>query len=168
MATSANGIIARNNNEEDFLSHTNWDTLVELTTKTGCLIWGRKTYEIVKKWDKKYLDTLKNIVKVIISSDQSFEVEEGFVKVNSPKKALEILEKKGFTSAILTGGSHNNTSFAKENLINEIILNIEPVVIGMGILVFASDDFDLKLELLETKEINKNLLQLHYKVIKNV
>lgn len=41
MATSVNGVIARENNEEDFLSEDNWDTLFQLANKSGCIIWGR-------------------------------------------------------------------------------------------------------------------------------
>ena len=46
MAISLNGIIARENNEEDFLSNKNWQMLVKLTNRTGCVIWGHKTHEL--------------------------------------------------------------------------------------------------------------------------
>jgi len=38
MAISVNGIIARENGEEDFLSHANWIEFAKFSNKVGCLI----------------------------------------------------------------------------------------------------------------------------------
>lgn len=52
-------------------------------------------------------------------------------------------------------------------MIDEIIFNIEPVVIGKGIPVFKLEGFDDKrLKLLEIKKLEEGIAQLHYKVIK--
>lgn len=166
MAISLNGIIARENNEEDFLSHENWITLVDLAHKTGCMIWGRKTHELVKTWDKQYFEGIKGIRAVIVSTNLNYEVGEGFELASSPKEALEKLKKEGFSTAMLTGGATLNSSFAKLGLIDEIILNIEPVVVGKGIPLFFPKQFDLNLQLLKTKRLKNNILQLHYKVKK--
>ncbi len=165
MAMSLNGIVARENNDEDFISDDSWETFVKLTRKTGCLIWGRKTFEVVKTWDKNYLDQIKEVRKVIVSN-QKFELDTGCELANSPQGALEILEKMGYKEVILCGGAINNSSFAKDNLIDEIIFNIEPVLIGKGLPIFSPQDFDLKLEFMETKKLTDNIVQLRYKVIK--
>ena len=39
-------------------------------------------------------------------------------------------------SVVVTGGSKMNSSFAKSGLIDEVILNVEPVIIGEGIPLF--------------------------------
>ncbi len=166
MAISLNGIIARENREEDFLSDDNWLTFLELIKETGCTIWGRNTYEVVKKWEKKYFDDLEGIVKVIVSSDENYKIDPGFEKAPSPEKALEYLEKNGFDKVIVSGGSGLNTSFAKNNLIDEVIFNINPVVVGKGIPVFSPDNFDLNLEVIETKKISDQIIQVKYKVKK--
>ena len=166
MAISLNGIIATLDNKEEFLSHANWDEFVKVVQKRGCLIWGRKTYELVRKWDKSYLDPFKNIVKVIISRDKNLKLDPGFVLVDSPQQALQLLKEKDFKEVILTGGSTLNTSFAKLNLIEEVILNVEPVIEGKGIPVFKADDFELKLELIEMRKSKGKTIQLHYKVVR--
>ncbi|WKZ25771.1 MAG: dihydrofolate reductase [bacterium] len=166
MAISLNGIIATDDYKEDFLSHENWDEFVSAVQKSGCLIWGRKTYELIKEWPKSYLKPLKNISKVIISSDDKFQLNDGFILANSPEHAIEILAEKGFSEAILTGGSTNNSVFAEKNMIDEIILNIEGVIIGNGISLFKPSDFQLKLKLLSTTRIFENIIQVHYKVEK--
>lgn len=54
----------------------------------------------------------------------------------------------------------------KEGLIDEIFLDVEPVVFRKGIKLFADADFEAKLELLETRNFSNNEVQLHYKVLK--
>ena len=165
MAISLNGIIATLDNQEEFLSHANWDEFVKVVQKCGCLIWGRKTYELVRKWDKSYLDPFKNIVKVIISRDKDLKFDSGFVLADSPKSAIKLLKEMGFKEVILTGGSINNSAFGKLGLINEIILDIEGVIIGQGIPLFNPEEFELKLQLKTVKKVTENILQLHYKVV---
>jgi dihydrofolate reductase len=167
MAISLNGIIARENNEEDFLSNENWQTLVKLTHETECVIWGRKTHDVVKTWGKEYWDQIKKVRKIIVSSEKNLELEETCTQTSSPREALEKLSSKGFKSVILSGGSTLNSSFLKEGLIDEIIFNIEPAVIGKGIPVFKFEGFDNKrLKLLEMKKLEEGIVQLHYKVLK--
>jgi len=93
-------------------------------------------------------------------------VPAGYTLANSPKEALSLLEKEGFKPVLLAGGSNLNASFAKEGLIDEIIINIEPVIVGKGIPVFATENFDLKFLLLGTKIIDDQIIQLRYKVSK--
>ncbi len=168
MTISLNGIIARENNEEDFLSDYNWFTFVELAHKAGCTIWGRKTYDVVTEtYSKQLLDTIKEVKKLIVSADKDFKPNEGFESVKSPKDALEKAEELGFKEVILSGGSGLNSSFVKENLIDEIIVNIEPVIIGKGIPLFSPSDFDLKLSEPEVEMKQHGIIQLRYKVRKN-
>ncbi len=166
MAVSLNAIIARENNEEDFLSEENWNTFIEIAHKTGCIIWGRKTQEVVNEWEDEYLNDIKSVKKIVVSRNQDFEQGKEFDYVNSPREALEKLEKDGHTEVVLSGGAHLNSAFAKEDLIDEIILNIEPVVIGKGIPLFSPNDFDIKLAFIDFKKLSEKLVQLHYKVVK--
>lgn len=166
MAISLNGIIATPDYKEDFLSHENWNEFVSAVQKRGCLIWGRKTYELVREWPESYLKPLENITKIIISSDDNLKLDDGFILASSPEQAIEKLTEKGFTEAILTGGSSNNSSFAEKNMIDEIILNIEGVIIGNGIPLFKPSDFQLQLKLISTTKVSDNIIQVCYKVIK--
>jgi len=66
---------------------------------------------------------------------------------------------------VLTGGSTNNAAFAKQKLIDELLLDVQSIIIGKGISLFAPDDFQLSLKLLEVKKIDSKIIQLHYKVV---
>jgi len=167
MAMSVNGIIARENNEEDFISHDNWLAWLEAMRADSVrnIIWGRKTHEIVKTWPKEYFDDLKGTRVLIVSSNPNYDVGDGFELVATPREALERLEKDGVKEVLVTGGSTINSSFAKLGLINEVVLNIEPVIVGKGIPLFSPDLFDMKLELIEMKPSKGKTIQLRFKVI---
>lgn len=68
---------------------------------------------------------------------------------------------------MVCGGGELNGSFMKENLVDEIYLDIEPVAFGKGIELFGNKaDFEVNLEVIGVKNISPNEIQLHYKVLK--
>jgi len=147
------------------LSHENWEKFCELANEFGNFIVGRKTYEAVKKWDEGYnFDDLVGVEKIVISQDASAELSEGYTLATSPEDALALLAQKGFEKALVTGGSTINSAFAKGHLLDEIILNIEPVLIGHGIPLFAQTDFDLKLKFVSVGQAQNGILTLKYHV----
>ena len=167
MAISANGIIATETGDEKFLSHENWEKFCELAREFGNFVVGRKTYEAVKKWDGGYnFNDLVGVEKVIISKDQNFKLDKSYTLANSPEDALAKLSQKGFKKVLVTGGSSINSAFAKINLLDEIVFNVEPVVVGKGIPVFALEDFELKLKLISSEKSASGLLTLGYNVLK--
>ena len=166
MAMSTNGYIARENNSEDFISHDSWVAWLKSARNAGGVIWGRKTYEVVKTWGKGYLKDLEGIAMVVVTSDSNYQVSKYFEVVHSPRQALEKLSERGLETVLVTGGSRVNSSFAKLNLIDELVLNIEPVIVGRGIPLFAPESFDLKLEFQEMSPSEGQTIQLVYKVIK--
>ncbi len=166
MGMSLNSMIARDNSEEDFISHDTWLEWLKWIKQSGCLVWGRKTHQIVKTWPKEYFNDIKNVKKIIVSSDLKYDAGDGFSAASSPQQAIEMLSDEGFSSLVLTGGSKLNSSFAQQGLIDEVILNVEPVIIGKGIPLFSSQIFDLKLSFTGMTKLTDDLIQLKYKVQK--
>ncbi len=166
MAMSVNGIIADKNGSEDFLSHDNWIAFVKLANKIGSNIWGRKTYEAVKKWEGDYLKELKSVKKIIISTDSTLALDPEFTLATSPQDALSKLEAKGKQEALVTGGPTINSEFIKAGLVDEMILTVEPKLMGQGIPLFSPSDFELKLKLINIENLTPNHIALRYKVMK--
>lgn len=167
MAISSNGIIATEKGDEDFLSHKNWEKFCELVREFGNFIVGRKTYEAVKKWDGGYnFDDLLGVKKVIISQDNSFKLDKGYVLASSPEDALAKLSQKGFGKTLVTGGANINSAFAKAGLLDEIILNVEPIFMGRGIPLFAPQDFEMKAKLISVDKSKEGILTLKYAMLK--
>lgn len=167
MAMSLNGIIARENNEEDFLSNIGWDVLCDLAKQYKSFIWGRKTYEVVQTWEKRYFtQEIEQAKKIIVSNQSNLNLASGYELASSPTAAIDKLSNYGFSTTVLTGGATLNSSFAKENLIDEVLLNIEPIVVGSGIPLFSPLKFDLPLKLISSKSIDGKVVQLKYSVEK--
>lgn len=165
MAHTINGIIARNNYDEDFLSHENWKVFLSLVQDIGCFVVGRKTYEEVKKWKDYNFDKIK-ATKIIISSNPDFKPDGGYILATSPTDAIQKASKLGFKKILLTGGGTINSAFMKKGLVDEIIIDIEPFILGNGIRIFSQENFESKLKLLKVKKLKSGIVQLHYKVKK--
>lgn len=164
MAITINGFIAKDNDDTNFVSDTEWNSFLAMANKTGNIIIGRKTYEIMR--DGGEFENLKNIRVIIISNNSNLGAIVGNHSVaKNPQDALAILEKEGFDNALVAGGATLNASFMIENLVDEIYLDVEPVVFGKGINLFGKNDFETKLKLLEVKKLSDNEIQLHYQVL---
>lgn len=163
MAMTVNGIIARENYAEDFLSDEHWKVFVKLAEKAGCIIVGRKTYQKVQQWKEYTFDDV-DAVKIIVSHNTKFKTGPDCFCVTSPRKALETAHQLGFRKVLLAGGSILNSSFIKKGLIDEMIINIEPCVLGKGIPLFSNDTFEGKLHLMKITKLKSGIVQLHYKM----
>lgn len=164
LAMSANGIIARENSGEDFLSDENWKMFCKLVEETGCLITSRKAYGTVKQWKDFNFDKI-NAKKIIVSRNKSLKLKDNYYLASSPKDSIKKVQELKFDKAILSSGSELNRSFMDTGLINNIILNIEPAILGRGIKLFSNKNFYTKLKLLSLTK-RKGIVQLRYKVIK--
>jgi dihydrofolate reductase len=161
-AISVNGMIAEKSDNTNWISKEEWDCYSLEVRNAGCLIVGRRTYNILTKQPEfaEFKD-----VKLVVVSKQDFPLlSPNHSIANSPQEALKFLNN--YENIIVAGGGILNASFLAENLVDEIYLDIEPVIIGDGIPVFRNKDFLHNLELLEQKAISENEIQLHYKIIK--
>lgn len=165
MAITANGFIAKENDDTSFVSEIEWDSFRNMVKTAGNMIIGSRTYEIMR--DGEEFKNLENIRVLVISENANFQtITNNHSVIKTPKDALVVLEKEGFDNALVAGGGTLNASFMAENLIDEIYLDIEPVVFGKGIRLFKESDFEAKLKLLEAKKLSDNEIQLHYQVLK--
>ncbi|MDO8676602.1 MAG: dihydrofolate reductase family protein [Candidatus Azambacteria bacterium] len=166
MGISANGYIAKADGNSEWTSDENLKGFYEHSKKAGNIIMGKNTYLVALQYGYfPFPDSLN----IVVSHEQIKNTwgDNVIVTSDSPKEILSMLEQKGFTEAFLAGGGQLNTSFAKEKLIDEIYLDVEPVILGQGIKIFADADLEFWLELLDFKKLNSNTVQLHYRVIKN-
>ncbi|MDP3726881.1 MAG: dihydrofolate reductase family protein, partial [bacterium] len=141
-----------------------WNSYYDFVKKRGNIILGKRTYEIMR--GENEFEKLGHPFTVVVSNSPENKDGAKITFVSYPKEAVEVLRQRGFDEVVVGGGSTLNAGFIKEGLIDEIYLDIEPVVFGKGIRLFAESDFESKLQLLETKKISDNSIQLHYKVLR--
>lgn len=160
MAITANGYIAKENDETPW-SKDEWKEYVGNAKKTHCMIIGRRTYDI---WDKTELTNLG--IPVLVLSKKINKSQNNIFFIKSIKEALEVIKSNKYLEVMIAGGGKVNGEFFKRGLIDELFLDVEPFIFGQGIPLFSPCVNESKLELLDSKKIGKNGMQLHYKVLK--
>jgi dihydrofolate reductase len=168
MAITPNGMIAKENDNTGWVTETEWVSFSGMIKESGNMIIGRRTYDVMLKNDEFKQSGLEKIKTVVLSSEKTLHVhdKESISVAKSPKEAIGILQGQGFETIMVCGGGGLNSSFIKENLVDEIYLDIEPIVFGKGTSLFREADFEANLELIETKKLSPNEIQLHYRVRK--
>ncbi len=163
MAITANGFIAKEDDDTGFISDVEWKGFLKKMKEVGSDIIGRRTYELALE-DGWFPD--KNAFHIVMSKKRMKSRWENVVFTDkSPREALRMMAERGFNE-VLIGGGTLAASFMKQHLVDELILDVEPKVFGRGIGIFTGSDFDLDLELIGVKKLSKNEVQLHYRVLK--
>ena len=162
MAITANGFIAKKNDDTSWISRDEWDSYSQMVQRARCMVVGHRTYNILTKQPE--FSELKDVRLVAVSKKDFQVLAANHTVAHSPKEALEAL--KDFPEVVVAGGGQLNAAFLEENLVDEIYLDIEPIVFGEGIPIFRDKGFERKLELLDQKKITAQEIQLHYRVIK--
>lgn len=163
MAISINGMIAKNDDDTSWISIEEWNNYSQAVQNAGCLIVGRRTYEILTKQPE--FREFKDVKVVVVSNTNIQMLSRNHFLVDSPKAALETT--KEYECLIVAGGGILNAAFLEEKLVDEIYLDIEPIVIGEGTPLFKDKKFSCNLKFLGQKKLSENEIQLHYKVLKN-
>jgi dihydrofolate reductase len=108
---------------------------------------------------------LKERLNVVFSLEKNPNPIEGVKWVKGePEQVLKELEKEGYNEAVLGGGAFLNGLFMEKQLVNEIVVTLEPKIFGAGLSLFDRD-LDVDLELKKMKKINENSIVLKYKVL---
>ena len=155
---TADGKIAKDSNHfPDWTSREDKKFFAEISKGAGAVVMGDKTFNT-------FPAPLKDRLNVVFTLEKEPKEQEGVRWVSGDvKDVLKGLKDDGFTEVILGGGAFLNSVFLKENLIDEIILTIEPKIFGKGLGVF-SEDFNIDLELKDFEKINNNSIVIRYKV----
>lgn len=140
------------------------ETLADFATQVravGNFIVGRKTFEA---FAANGGNPFGEIDIVVIS--QSIKEIPGARVVGSPQEALNYLQEKGYTTALLSGGTDLHNAFLGQRLVDEAIFNIVPVLEGKGFnLLLDQSHYQYKdVQLLDFKPLGNGVIQLHYAI----
>jgi dihydrofolate reductase len=161
MALTLDGKIAKDSNHyPDWTGTEDKKLFAEISKKAGVVLMGSKTFDTFGS----PLPNRKNIV-LTRNKNRISEWDNLVYTDKGPSEILKDLEKEGYPDVILAGGAIINSLFAKENLIDEVIVSISPKIFGRGISLFT-EDISLDLELKDVKRVGADLVCLKYKVIK--
>jgi len=159
MAITVDGKIAKDKTQfADWTSREDKKLFVEISKRCRVIMMGENTF-------KTFLTPLKDRLNVVFTENtkQAPIVGVKFVS-GEPENVLKELEGLGYQEVLLGGGSYLNSLFLEKNLINEIVLTIEPKIFGSGLSLF-NRDLEANLKLLEYKPLNEDTLMIRYRVL---
>lgn len=170
MVTSLDGRSTQKGKGTDIHSWTSKEDqkhFADIATTAHLLIMGSATYEAAKGG----MQHKEGKLRIVITRDSSkYDDEKIFGQLEftneNPAELIRRLENQGYEEGYLVGGAHTNSSFFKEGLVTELWQTLEPVILGVGNGIIGEEQFDVKLKLLSSEEMNeKGTLLLKYAVI---
>lgn len=121
---------------------------------------GKRTYDWVMEQEKgKFPYPDKDCY---VFSRTSLEDTKGVKFINGDiVNFTNNLKKEEGKDIWIVGGGDILHTFLKENLVDELIVTVSPTMLGEGIPLFKTDDYQLDLTLLGTRTFNQ-FVELHY------
>lgn len=166
-ANSLDNYLARKNDGVDWLMWTK--EVAGITAKfwenIDTVLMGRRTYEVAMKMSKGKTDSYPGVKSYIFSRTLPPSKDENVEIVSDDAAAFVKKLKKapGKDICVMGGGDFAKTLF-EARLIDEVGLNVHPVLLGAGIPLFHEMKRQINLELLECRELKNGCVYLSYRV----
>lgn len=164
-AVTLDGQIATANGNSDWPTDVSGKLFHELIKECGAVIVGHTSYE---QYKGSVFPVDGATTFVWTHNPVTGEPNEGIEYISGePAEVLVELEKQGLTACILAGGTTTNNAFMAAGLIDEITADIHPLLLGKGMGALTLENFEAKLELLDSKPIGDGVVRNHYKVVRD-
>jgi dihydrofolate reductase len=162
IATSLDGFIAKENGDINWLNEVQGEGdngFTEFYNAIDTIIMGRTTYEHVLTLADDFPHSDK---KCYVFSNSKIGKDEyvEFVRGDIVKFTRNLQQLDG-VNIWLVGGSGLLDQFLKENLVDEFIITLAPIILGNGIPLFKKDNPELTLSFKGSRHFGE-FVQLHY------
>ncbi|MFY8138719.1 MAG: dihydrofolate reductase family protein [Flavobacteriales bacterium] len=165
IATSLDGYIAQPNDDLSFLSIVTQEGqdygYADFVKTVDAVIVGRKTYDKVLSMGYDFPHADKDAYIITRTPRPSI----GSVKfyTGELRTLVKKLKSEKGKTIYCDGGAEIVHELLKENLIDEFIISIIPILVGNGTQLFKDQRPEQALELIGVKTFDTGLTQLHYK-----
>ena len=171
IATSLDGYISDRNGGIDWLHSIHNPEKIDMgygkfISQIDALIMGRKTFETVCGFnmDWPYQKPVFVLSNVLTEIPNKFKNKAQLVK-GTLSEILEQIHQKGYYRLYIDGGT-TIQNFLKEDLIDDMVITIIPILLGAGSPLFSQIPKELEFECTESKVYLKMIAQNHYRRIK--
>lgn len=155
MAISKDGYIAGPDDETPW-SDAEWEQFQVFVKSCDAVLLGKNTFKIMKA-DDDFIDGVRYIVA---THDRNLDTGNYEKLSIESKDDLPKVNRLG-----VIGGGDLNGCLMQMGVIDEIILDEEPVELGSGIKLFGSHNIKPNLELLRSTPYGESSAQRHYRVL---
>lgn len=167
IATSLDGYIAKPNDDLSFLKLVEKEGedygYEKFTATIDTIILGRKTYDyVLREIGSSHYDNGKRNVFVITRTEKPSVGKTTFYTGNLTELVQHLKSGSG-NNIYCDGGAEIINELLRNDLIDEIIISIIPVLVGNGTRLFNAGRPEQQLELVNSKTFDTGLTQLHYK-----
>ncbi len=166
VACSIDGFIARKDGSFDCFPFDNEVVAdyLESLKSFDIVLMGRKTYELGLKEGKT--DPYPNMKSYVFSRTMGKSPDERvqLISDNIPNLVRNLKNETG-KDIYLCGGADLAAMLFSENLIDEVILKLNPFLMGLGIPLFGRVVKQTALHLTDSKIYKSGTILLHYQVI---
>lgn len=166
IATSLDGYIAKPNDDLSFLKLVEKEGedygYAKFIDTIDTLIIGRKTYDyVVKEIGSSHYDNGQQNVYVITRTQRPGVGRTNFY-TGSLTDLVKRLKAENGKNIYCDGGAEIINELLNHDLIDELIISVIPVLLGMGTRLFKDGRPEQILEFLTAKTFDTGLIQLHY------
>jgi dihydrofolate reductase len=167
IATSLDGYIAKPDDDLSFLKIVEKEGedygYAEFTSTIDTIILGRKTYDwVLGKIGASHYDNGERNVYVITRTERPGVGKTKFYTGEITELVRQLKSENG-KNIYCDGGAEIVNELLKNDLIDEFIITVIPVLVGDGTRLFKDGRPEQQLTLVNTKTFDTGLTQLHYK-----
>lgn len=167
IARSLDGYIAKPNDDLSFLKAVEKEGedygYADFIATIDTLIIGRKTYDyVLKEIGSSHYDNGERDVYIITRTERPIVGRTTFYTGKLAELVRRLKSKSG-KNIYCDGGAEIINELLKNDLIDEFIISVIPVLLGDGTRLFQDGRPEQQLELLNVKTFETGLTQLHYK-----
>lgn len=165
IAMSLDGYIAKPNDDLSFLSTVEKEGedygYADFVSTIDTVILGRKTYDWVMKQVGEFPHADKNAY--IITRTARPTIGKTVFYTGDLTNLVRKLKSENGKNIFCDGGAEIVNELLKNDLLDEIIISVIPILVGNGTRLFKDGRPEQKLKLLDVKTFDTGLTQLHYK-----
>jgi dihydrofolate reductase len=162
---SLDGYIAKPNDDLSFLSIVQKEGedygYTDFVSTVDTVILGRKTYDWVMKEVGEFPHADKNAY-IITRTSRPTIGKTTFYSGDLTELIRKLKGEKG-KNVFCDGGAEIVNELLKNDLLDEIIISVIPILVGNGTRLFKDNRPEQKLKLVNVKTFDTGLTQLHYK-----
>ncbi len=154
MAVSADGYISGDKDNVNWVSEESWQSYQDFVKKNDVVLVGARTFKLMKKHE------FVEGPRYFVATSQAISGDQATPIIVNDKADVPKADNLG-----VIGGGELNGRLAEMGLFDEIVLDIEPVVLGSGTELFGGRSPKLKLKLKSSKKLNEDTIQNRYEVV---